>query len=67
MERKESRLAQKIDIEYRQRQWFQKELKFRKEFCSCCSNKKTNLCEIRKTIDGEYRCIYFEKAENKEE
>lgn len=67
MERKSSIIARNIDMEYRQRKWFQEELKFRKEYCNCCINKKTNLCEIRKTIDGQYRCIYFKKAENKEE
>lgn len=35
--------------------------KFRQKNCFFCKNKKTNKCEIRKDIEGEYKCIYLEK------
>ena len=35
--------------------------------CINCKNKSTDLCEIRRNIDGELQCINFEeeKKENK--
>lgn len=63
MRRKGSRIAQMIDQEYKIRNWWQNELKYRKEYCRFCRNQKTNLCEIRRTISGECRCVYFEKEE----
>lgn len=29
--------------------------------CRNCKNKKTTLCEIRKDINGKYKCVYEEK------
>lgn len=37
-----------------------KEEQFKKDYCKRCANKETNLCEIHRTIDGEYKCPYFE-------
>lgn len=34
-----------------------KDKEFIKEKCSKCSNKKTDLCEIRQNIVGEPQCI----------
>lgn len=35
--------------------------KYKKEICSRCKNKETNLCEIRQCIDGIYKCIYYQR------
>lgn len=32
--------------------------------CTNCKNRTTNLCEIKKDINGEARCMHYEK--NKE-
>lgn len=34
-----------------------------KNNCSVCKNKNTSLCEIHRTIDGNYRCIYCERGD----
>lgn len=36
-----------------------KDKEFIKEKCSKCSNKKTDLCEIRENIDRKLQCIYM--------
>lgn len=32
-----------------------------RELCSNCKNRTLNLCNIRKNIKGNLRCIYYEK------
>ena len=34
---------------------------YKKEICSRCKNKYTQLCEIRQCVDGTFRCIYYER------
>lgn len=29
--------------------------------CSNCKNRKLNLCNIRKNIKGNLKCVYYEK------
>lgn len=29
--------------------------------CSNCKNRQTNLCEIRKDINGTLKCCYYDK------
>lgn len=29
--------------------------------CSICKNKKLDLCNIRKNIKGNLKCVYYEK------
>lgn len=35
---------------------------YKRELCSRCKNRKTDLCEIRRCIDGTYKCIYYERG-----
>lgn len=37
--------------------------KFKKEKCSKCKNKDYTLCEIRKDINGNLKCLYEEEKE----
>lgn len=53
-----SRIANSIDMEYRKKEMF-----FRNQVCKKCKNRNTNLCEIRQTIDHQYRCVYYEKED----
>ena len=32
--------------------------------CSNCKNRKLNLCEIRKDINGTLKCCYYDKDKN---
>lgn len=34
---------------------------YKKIICPGCKNRKTDLCEIKHTVDGSVRCIYYEK------
>ena len=34
--------------------------------CSNCRNKNKNLCNIRRTIKGTLKCVYYEKENNLE-
>lgn len=34
---------------------------FQLKHCRLCKNKTTNLCEIRKDTEGNFRCVYEEK------
>ena len=32
-----------------------------REVCANCKNRPTNLCEIKKDINGKAKCMYYEK------
>lgn len=34
---------------------------YKRIICNNCSNKKTNLCEIRRNINGNLHCCYYSK------
>lgn len=34
---------------------------YTRTLCSNCKNRNTNLCEIRKTINGTLKCCYYVK------
>ncbi len=34
--------------------------------CSNCKNRQTNLCEIRKDINGTLKCCYYDKDKDAE-
>lgn len=34
---------------------------YTRTLCSNCKNRKTNLCEIRKDINGTLKCCYYIK------
>lgn len=34
---------------------------YTRTLCSNCKNRNTNLCEIRKRIDGTLKCCYYVK------
>ena len=53
-----SRIANSIDMEYRRKEDY-----FKRHYCDKCKNHDTNLCEIRQTIDRQYRCVYYEKED----
>ena len=39
---------------------------YARTICVNCKNRNTDLCEVRKTVDNTFRCIYYEKEkENK--
>ena len=65
-----SYMADNIMREYRKqkqyRRWSEMQ-NYIKINCINCKNKSTDLCEIRRNIDGELQCINFEeeKKENK--
>lgn len=58
MKRLGSRLANNIDMEYRRKEDY-----FKRHYCDHCKNTLTNLCEIRPTIDHQFKCIYYEKED----
>lgn len=64
MRRKGSRIATYIDQEYKINKRFKEKADFNDQYCVNCLNKETNLCEIRRTIDGELRCIYFKEKKH---
>ena len=35
---------------------------YKRVLCRNCKNKHTYLCEIRRCIDGTYRCVYYERG-----
>ena len=58
---KQSIKARNIDREYR----LTRDVlirKFKREHCSKCKNKHTDLCSITMTIDNKVKCVYEEKA-----
>ena len=61
---KRSYIASQIDREYQMKQRYDKEKKFRKDYCTYCKNKGTFLCKITETLFGEIRCVEFERKEN---
>lgn len=34
--------------------------------CINCKNKNTNFCNIRKTIEGTLKCVYYERETKQE-
>lgn len=34
---------------------------YTRTLCSNCKNRQTNLCEIRKDINGTLKCCYYDK------
>ena len=63
---RKSRIAESIMIEYERKKRFErkkqkKELeKFIIEKCINCKNKNTDKCNIKKDIDGNLKCVYYE-------
>lgn len=39
---------------------------YTRTLCSNCKNRKTNLCEIRKDINGTLKCCYYIKDKDVE-
>lgn len=61
---KESYIASQIDKEYQMKQKYDKEKKFRQNYCAYCKNKDSFLCNIVLTIDGRLKCVEFERNKN---
>ena len=34
---------------------------YKRTVCSNCRNKLSNLCDIKKDIEGKAKCVYYEK------
>lgn len=34
---------------------------YARTICSNCKNRKTDLCEVRWTVDNKMRCVYYKK------
>ena len=60
--KKRSMIADSIDKEYRNSQFFKEEKEFRNKYCSRCKNSSTYLCEIRRNIEKKLQCIYFKEV-----
>ena len=37
---------------------------YTRTICINCKNRNIDLCEVRKTVDNTFRCIYYEKEKN---
>ncbi len=56
-----SKIASIIDKEYQLREQFKKQKDFKKTYCDSCKNRDTYRCDIRMTIDNEYKCTEYEE------
>ena len=60
---KKSYIAESIMREYERKKRYEAKIqrqelaKFIKENCLKCKNKSTDLCEIRRNIDGNLQCV----------
>lgn len=39
---------------------------YRDKKCVKCANKSTDLCYIKRSIDGSVKCVYFKDTKDKE-
>lgn len=59
----ESRIADNIMKEYKRKKQYEQNKRwseiqnFKKNNCVNCKNKKTNLCDIRRNLEGILRCM----------
>lgn len=60
---KESYIASQIDKEYQMKQKYDKEKKFRQNYCAYCKNKDSFLCKMTDTLYGEVKCVEFERKD----
>lgn len=37
---------------------------YTRTICTNCRNRNTDLCEVRKTVNNTFRCIYYEKEKD---
>ena len=58
---KGSIIASQIDEEYRRRNRKKMERDFIEQYCSHCANRNTNLCDIRRTINSNYKCVEYKE------
>lgn len=60
---KKSYIAENIMREYERKKRYELKVelqKFHRQNCMNCKNKDTDKCDIRKDINGNLKCIYYE-------
>lgn len=60
---KGSIIASQIDEEYRRRNRKKMEREFIETYCAHCANSNTSLCDIRRTINSNYKCVEYEEED----
>lgn len=58
---KGSIIASQIDEEYRRRNRLKMEKDFIREYCNHCINRNTALCDIRRTVNNDYKCVEYKE------
>lgn len=54
-------IASQIDEEYRRRNRQKMECEFIENYCAHCANRNTSLCDIRRTISSDYKCVEYKE------